>query len=110
MYCESCRIERAREASAKNWQRTKIRKEMKRSKLLGRRIVDTAVVNAKLAARKGVDIGEFNLWAIKCPQEYEKLLEENGYRYIKNSLYEIPKTMTDILSVPEEKEPTKKGD
>lgn len=89
-FCSECKVERAREASSKTWQKMKIARERKKSQLYGRRVseFDISEIDMKLADRMGKSQGSFQLWKLRYPEKYEEMLLECGYRVVDGVIYQ----------------------
>jgi hypothetical protein len=89
-FCSECKVERAREASSKTWQKMKIARERKKSQLYGRRVseFDISEIDMKLADRMGKSQGSFQLWKLRYPEKYEEMLLEYGYRVVDGVIYQ----------------------
>lgn len=93
MYCESCREERARQASTRTWQKARIQKESETRKARGQKInnFEISMIDTILAKEKEMSIGSFELWKLCNGKEYLALVKERGYQSINGELYKTAK-------------------
>ncbi|MFR3791420.1 MAG: hypothetical protein ACLTWO_05745 [Blautia massiliensis (ex Durand et al. 2017)] len=91
-FCVDCREERARQASARTWQRVKLEREKRKRELLGHPVSEFEIANIdiRLAKSAGKTIGSFQLWKLQYPEEYQRLLFKNGYQEVAGAVYKIP--------------------
>lgn len=89
MFCESCKVQRAKEASARTWHKVKIAKEAQARLDYGRcvGIFDIDNVDIDLARERGMSVGTFQLWKMGHQAEYLQLLSAHGYTVENGTVY-----------------------